>query len=60
MELKIRTEDTLKALIERGKRTGSLTYDQVNAAVPEGLHDPDRLNEILEQLEINGINVIIL
>ena len=58
MELKIRTEDTLKSLIERGKRTGSLTFDEVNAAVPEGLHDPDRLNEILEQLEVNGINVI--
>jgi RNA polymerase primary sigma factor len=58
MELKTRTEDTLATLIERGKRSGSLTYDQVNAALPEGVHDPERLNDILEQLEANGINVI--
>ena len=58
MELKIHTEDTLKTLIERGKRTGSLTYEEVNAAVPAGVHDPDRLHEILELLESNGINVI--
>ena len=32
MELKTRTENTLATLIERGKRSGSLTYDQVNAA----------------------------
>ena len=58
MELKTRTENTLATLIERGKRSGSLTYDQVNAALPEGVHDPERLNDILEQLEANGINVI--
>ncbi|MFO0938937.1 MAG: RNA polymerase sigma factor RpoD [Gemmataceae bacterium] len=58
MELKIRTEDTLKTLIERGKLTGSLTYDEVNAALPEGLHDPERLSEIMQQLEENGINII--
>ena len=52
------TDDLLKALIERGKQSGSLTFDEVNAALPEGTSDPGRLEDILEQLEQNGINVI--
>jgi RNA polymerase primary sigma factor len=58
MELKTQSVDVLKTLIDQGKRTGSLTYDEVNRAVPEGVHDPERLSEILEMLEQNGINVI--
>jgi RNA polymerase primary sigma factor len=53
-----KTDDPLKALIERGKQSGSLTYEEVNAALPEGVSDPERLGDILEQLEQNGINVI--
>ncbi len=53
-----KTDDLLKTLIERGKQTGSLTYEEVNAALPEGLVDPERLGDILEQLEQSGINVI--
>ena len=52
------TDDLLKALIERGKQTGSLTFDEVNTALPEGTSDPGRLEDILEQLEQNGVNVI--
>ena len=52
-----KTDDVLKALIEKGKQSGSLTYDEVNAALPESA-DPDRLPELLEQLEQNGINLI--
>jgi RNA polymerase primary sigma factor len=52
------TDDLLKALVERGKQSGSLTFDEVNAALPEGTSDPGRLEDILEQLEQNGINVI--
>jgi RNA polymerase primary sigma factor len=58
MDLQTRSETVLQQLIERGKRSGSLTYEQVNAAIPEGLSDPERLHEILETLETNGINVI--
>jgi RNA polymerase primary sigma factor len=51
-------DDVLKMLIEKGKQTGSLTYDEVNQALPEGTSDGDRLAEILEQLETHGINII--
>ena len=52
-----KTDDVLKALIEKGKQSGSLTYDEVNAALPE-LADPDKLPELLELLEQNGISLI--
>ena len=48
----------LKNLIAKGKQTGSLTYDDLNAALPEGLADPDRLQDILELLDKHGISVI--
>jgi len=51
-------DDVLKVLIEKGKLTGSLTYDEVNQALPEGTSDGDRLAEILELLESHGINLI--
>ena len=53
-----KADDTFKALIEKGKLTGSLTYDEVNQALPEGVSDGDRLAEVLEQLEGHGINII--
>ncbi|MBL8866412.1 MAG: sigma-70 family RNA polymerase sigma factor, partial [Planctomycetia bacterium] len=52
------TDDVLKTLIEKGKQSGSLTFDEVNLALPEGTSESGRLEDILEQLEQNGINVI--
>jgi RNA polymerase primary sigma factor len=55
----VKTDDqVLKALIEKGKQSGSLTFDEVNQALPEGTSESGRLEDILEQLEQNGINVI--
>jgi RNA polymerase primary sigma factor len=51
-------DEVLKNLIEKGKESGSLTYDDLNAALPEGASDPDRLQDILELLDKNGISVI--
>ena len=56
MDTKI--DDALKLLIDKGKQSGSLTYDEVNQALPEGVSDGDRLAEILQQLEDHGISVI--
>jgi hypothetical protein len=53
MELKI--DDSLKALIELGKRTNYLSWDQVNAQIPPDTIEPERLDQILEILEQNGI-----
>jgi len=53
-----KSDEVLKNLIEKGKESGSLTYDDLNAALPEGASDPDRLQDILELLDKNGISVI--
>ena len=44
-----KNDEVLKALLEKGKQTGSLTFDEVNQALPE-LSEPDRLMEITEFL----------
>ena len=51
-------DEGFKALIAKGKQTGSLTFDEVNNALPEGVSEGDRLAEILEQLERHDITVI--
>ena len=54
----LKTDGSLKALIELGKRTNYLTWDQVNAQIPPDTIEPERLDQILEILEQNGISII--
>jgi RNA polymerase primary sigma factor len=56
MDLKL--DDTLKSLIDLGKRSGYLTWDQVNAQIPPDTVEPERLDQILELLDQNGISII--
>jgi RNA polymerase primary sigma factor len=54
-------DEVLKTLIEKGKQSGSLTYDEVNTALPEGrdgIPESDRLERVLELLDANGISII--
>jgi RNA polymerase primary sigma factor len=56
-----KNDEVLKTLIEKGKQSGSLTYDEVNTALPEsrdGIPESDRLERVLELLEANGISII--
>jgi RNA polymerase primary sigma factor len=53
-----KNDEVLKVLLEKGKQTGSLTFDEVNQALPE-LSEPDRLAEITEfLLDQHGIQLI--
>ena len=56
MDLKL--DDSLKSLIDLGKRSGFLTWDQVNAQIPPDTVEPERLDAILEMLEQHGISII--
>jgi RNA polymerase primary sigma factor len=56
MDLKL--DDNLKSLIELGKRSGYLTWEQVNAAIPPETIEPDRLDQIIELLDQHGISMI--
>src|SRR5262245_33210762 len=54
----LKSDESLKALIELGKRNSYLTWDQVNAQIPPDMVEPERLDQILEILEQNGISII--
>src|SRR2546421_8356024 len=56
MELKM--DDSLKALIESGKRKGYLTFAQVNEYLPDDAVNPDKLDQLLQVLEEHGIELI--
>ncbi len=51
-------EETVRVLVERGQKTGCVTFGQVHEALAESDHDPDRLDQILTSLEEAGISVI--
>jgi RNA polymerase primary sigma factor len=56
MDLKI--DVSLREMIELGKRQSYLTYDQLAKLIPADTNDPERLAEIQERLESEGINII--
>src|SRR3954447_15666628 len=56
MDLKM--DDSLKALIESGKRKGYLTFTQVNEYLPDDAANSDRLDQLLQVLEEQGIELI--
>ncbi|MGL5097176.1 MAG: RNA polymerase sigma factor region1.1 domain-containing protein, partial [Planctomycetia bacterium] len=51
-------EESLKSLVEIGKRKGYLTYSQVNDALPDDATSPEKLDQLLMTLEEQGIEVI--
>lgn len=51
-------EETVRNLIDRGQKTGFVTFGQVHEALNDSDHDPDRLDQILTSLEDAGISVI--
>ena len=50
-------EQWLEQLIANGKRTGTLTFDEVGALIPETA-SPELLERVLEALEREGISLI--
>src|SRR4051812_12759651 len=56
MDLKL--DDGLKALIDSGKRKGFLTFAQVNELLPDDAANSDRLDQLLQLLEEQGVELI--
>ena len=52
-------EEQIKKLLERGKKRGTLTYEEVNA-VFDNVEDvtPDRVDELFEEISTLGIEVV--
>ena len=51
-------DQSIKTLIERGKRKGYLTYEETNRALPEEGVSPDRLDNLLMTLDDLGIELL--
>lgn len=51
-------EQQIKALTEKGKRKGYLTYEEMNQDLPDDLVTPARLDRLLSTLDEMGIHII--
>ena len=52
-------EDSIKKLIERGKKRGSLTYEEINAIFDNVDDvDPERIDAVFEEIAANSIEVV--
>ena len=51
-------DQELSTLIARGQKTGSLTYEEVNAYLPDEDVNPEKLDMLLLAVERNGIELI--
>jgi RNA polymerase primary sigma factor len=53
-----KVDQGIKALIDRGKQQGFLTYDEMNDLLPEDAVAPDKLDHILMTLDELGIELV--
>ncbi|HEX42546.1 MAG TPA: hypothetical protein ENN81_10885, partial [Phycisphaerales bacterium] len=49
--LSMDSEKQIRALIDRGKKKGFLTYEEMNDSLPEDVVSPSRLERILASLD---------
>ncbi len=48
----------VKNLIKKGKERGYLTYDEVNAALPQGQMSSEQIEDVLSSLSEMGVNLV--
>ncbi|MHC4395437.1 MAG: RNA polymerase sigma factor RpoD [Planctomycetota bacterium] len=51
-------EQQIKAIIEKGRKKGFLTYEEMNKELPEEAATPARLDSLLATLDEMGINLV--
>jgi len=56
--LSMDSEKQIRALIDRGKKKGFLTYEEMNDSLPEDVVSPSRLERILASLDELGVRLI--
>ena len=47
----------IKNLIAKGREQGYLTYSEVNDHLPEGIADPEQVEDIIQMINDIGITV---
>ena len=50
--------DVLEEIIDIGKRRGTLTYDEINDALPSEFYSPDELEDLMDLLHELGVKVV--
>lgn len=60
MQIKKETESTqeIAKLVEKGKKQGYLTFEEINKALPQGVTKASDIDNILSALEDNNIEVV--
>src|SRR5687768_18559515 len=56
--MEVQTNNDLQLLIAKGKAQGYLTYDEVNAYLPDEDVNPEKLDSLLSSLEELGIELV--
>ncbi len=51
-------QKAIKELVQKGKKQGHLTYEEINRALPEDLLSPDQIDETLMIFEELAIEII--
>jgi RNA polymerase primary sigma factor len=54
----MREKDILDEIIRRGKRHGSITYDEINDSIPMELFSIDRLVSLLDRLRRLDVRIV--
>ncbi len=51
-------KDVVATLVKNSKGKGMVTYDQLNALLPDAMNDPEQLDQVLEQLDSKGVELV--
>ena len=51
-------EEELELLVVKGKTQGYLTFDEINEILPDDEFEPEKVDELLIQLEDKGIKIL--
>ena len=51
-------KDVVATLVKNSKGKGMVTYDQLNALLPNAMNDPEQLDQVLEQLDSKGVELV--
>ena len=54
----MKERDIFEEIIDIGKRRGTLTYDEINDALPSEFFSPDELEDLMDILQDMGVKVI--
>jgi RNA polymerase primary sigma factor len=54
----MKESDILEEIIDRGKKRGVLTYDEINNAMPSEFFSPDEMEERLDLLNDMGVDIV--